>query len=179
MRCFVNLGVPLRRPVSKMDEARIDWTEEGLTEEAKDRRRNGGFREARPMAKSHGARQQKKLAKQKAKRAEKHSHLVQSDSKDPTIRLRQAEKWPVVQALVGEGLWNDGIGYLVLARQEGEGRLIFAFFLVDVYCLGVKNTFWEAGSSGDFKDYVRKLEKSQSMISIAPACLAKIVQGAV
>jgi hypothetical protein len=131
------------------------------------------------MAKNHGARQQKKLAKQKAKRAEKRSHLVQRDSKDPTIRLRTAEKWPIVQALVGEDLWKDGIGYLVIARQEAEGRFIFAFFLVDVYCLGVKNTFWEAGSPGDFKEYVHKLESTQSMVSTDPACLAKIIRGAV
>jgi hypothetical protein len=131
------------------------------------------------MAKSHGARQQKKLAKQKAKRAEKRSQLMRRDSNDPTIRLRSAEKWPVVQALVGKGLWKDGIGYLVLARQEAEGRLIHAFFLVDVYCLGVKDTFWDAGSPGEFKDNVRKLEEAQPMVSIDPACLVKIVRGAV
>lgn len=131
------------------------------------------------MAKSHGARQQKKLAKQKAKRAEKRSHLVQRDSKDPTIRLRPAEKWPVVQALVGEDLWTDGIGYLVIARQEAEGRLIYAFFLVDVYCLGVKNAFWDAGSSGDFQGMIGKLKREQSMTSISPACLVKIIEGAV
>ena len=104
------------------------------------------------MAKNHGARQQKRMAKQKAKRSAKRSILLRHSSKDPTIRLQRAEKWPVVQALVAAELWDEGIGYLAIARQESEGRLIFASFLVDVYCLGVKNAFWRAGTHQDLKD---------------------------
>ena len=104
---------------------------------------------------------------------------VRRDSKDPTVRLQGAEKWPIVHALVGAKLWKDGIGYLAIARQEGDGRLVFGVYLVDVYCLGVKNAFWSAGTPGDFKELIRKMETTQSMISISPACLVKIVAGAV
>jgi hypothetical protein len=131
------------------------------------------------MAKSHGARQQKKVAKQKAKRSDKRSDLIRRSSNDPTVRLQRAEKWPVVHALVGENLWEVGIGYLVIARQEAEGRLIFGVYLVDVYCLGVKNAFWHAGTNGDFKDLIRKMEVTQTMSPISPACLVKIVKGSV
>jgi hypothetical protein len=131
------------------------------------------------MAKKHGAKQQKRIAKQKAKRLEKRSLLFRRSSKDPTIRLQAAEKWPVVQSLVGASLWDQGIGHLVLARQEPEGGLSYAVFLVDVYCLGVKNAFWRAGSPGDFRDLIRQMEQGQRMGPISPSCLAKIVKGAV
>jgi len=131
------------------------------------------------MAKNHGPRQQKRMAKQKAKRSAKRSILLRHSSNDPTIRLQRAEKWPVVQALVGDQLWNDGIGCLAIARQESEGRLIFAVFLVDVYCLGVKNASWRGGTHQDLTDVIRKLEERQRMCAITPACLAKIVKGAV
>src|SRR4051794_5195702 len=131
------------------------------------------------MAKKHGARQQKKVAKQKAKRTAKRSILLRRNSNDPNIRLQAAEKWPVVRALVGAELWNDGLGYLMIARQESEGRLVFAVFLVDVFCLGVKNAFWLAGSRADLDDLIRKLAKPQRMCAISPACLAKIVKEAV
>jgi hypothetical protein len=131
------------------------------------------------MAKNHGTRQQKKVAKQKAKREGKRSELMRRTSTDPTVRLQHAEKWPVVEALVGADLWRDGIGYLLIARQEAAGRLIFAVYLVDVYCLGVKNAFWQAGTLGDFKDVIRKTEKTQVMTPISPAGLVKIVKGAV
>ncbi len=128
------------------------------------------------MVKRHGSGKQKKLAKQKAKRLEKRSKLLQLNSKDPTIRLRRAEKWPVVHALVAAKLWEDGIGYLAIARQEAEGRLVFGAYLVDVYCLGVKNAFWSAGTPGDFTEMIERMEETQAMIPISPACLVKIVE---
>jgi len=131
------------------------------------------------MAKNHGPRQQKRIAKQKAKRSAKRSILLQHSSTDPTIRLQRAEKWPVVQALAGAHLWDEGIGYLTIARQESEGRLIYAVFLVDVYCLGVKDAFWRAGTHQGLKDMIQEMEKHQGMRAITPACLAKIVKGAV
>jgi hypothetical protein len=131
------------------------------------------------MVKRHEAGKQKKLAKQKARRSEKRSKLLRRSSKDPTVRLQGAEKWPVVQALVGAKLWKDGIGYLTIARQEAEERLVFGVYLVDVYCLGVKNAFWSAGTTGDFKDLIRDMGKTQTMIPISPACLVKILKGAV
>lgn len=131
------------------------------------------------MVARNDARRQKKLAKQKAKRSEKRAREHRRDSKDPTIRLQGVEKWPVVEALVGSKLWQDGIGYLVIARQEGEGRLVYGVYLVDVFCLGVKNAFWGAGSVADFKDLIQKMVKAQKMLPISPACLVKIIGGAV
>jgi hypothetical protein len=131
------------------------------------------------MAKQHGARQQKKIAKQKAKRAEKRQSLFLRTSKDPTIRLRGAAKWPVVQALASTELWKTGIGSLTIARQESEDGLIFAVYLVDVFCLGVKNAFWRPGTPGEFNTLIERLEENQTMRPITPACLVKIVQGAV
>jgi hypothetical protein len=131
------------------------------------------------MAKKHGARQQKKIAKQKAKRSAKRSILEQRTSKDPTVRLQQAERWPVVRAVMAAELWDQGLGQMVIARQEPEGGLVFAVFLVDVYCLGVKNAFWRPGSSHELDELIRQVEETQRTVRIEPACLVKIVKGAV
>ena len=93
------------------------------------------------MAKNHSARQQKRMAKHKAKRTVKRSLWSRLNSTDPAIRLQNVEKLTVVQTLMGSRLWDDGIGHLTIARQESTGGVIFAVFLVDVYCLGVKNAF--------------------------------------
>jgi hypothetical protein len=131
------------------------------------------------MAKNHGAKDQKRLAKQKAKRQAKRSVLLKRASKDPTVRLQHAEKWPVAQALVGDRLWADGIGHALIARRDSEGALIFAVFLVDVLCLGVKDAFWRVGSSADIEDMVNKMARFETMGLVTSACLAKIVKGAV
>ncbi len=131
------------------------------------------------MAKNHGARQQKRTAKQKAKRAAKRSAAFRQSTKDPTIRLQQASKWPVVQALVAAEIWKRGIGYLAIAREESPGRLVFGVFLVDVHCLGVKDAFWRDGTLEEFDEVIRRMGKQLTMSAISPACLAKIVNGAV
>jgi hypothetical protein len=131
------------------------------------------------MAQNHGARQQKRAAKQKAKRSEKRAREFRRTSTDPTIRLAGARKWPVVQAVAASELWGGGIGYLAIARRESEGQLVFGVFLVDVFCLGVKNAFWEVGTIHDFKELIERMEKTQTMRTIEPACLVKIVNGAV
>lgn len=131
------------------------------------------------MAKKHGAKQQKKLAKQKAKRQAKRSVIARRTSKDPTLRLQHTEKWPVVQALVSTELWDEGIGYLVLAREDPEGQTVFASYLVDVFCLGVKDCFWDIGTREEFRKLVERMEEVQRLSPISPACLVTIVKGAV
>ena len=131
------------------------------------------------MAANHGARQQKRVAKQKAKRAAKRSKLQMRTSIDPSVRLQSAEKRPVTSAVVSTEIWKRGIGSLAIARRESEGQLVFAVFLVDVYCLGVKNAFWKPGTQHDYDDLIRRMNGTQKMAAIAPACLLKIVQGAV
>jgi hypothetical protein len=76
-------------------------------------------------------------------------------------------------------LWKRGIGSLLIARQESEGWLVFGVFLVDVYCLGVKNAFWKAGGPKDLQELLQRMDESQEMVPIEPACLVKIVTGAV
>jgi hypothetical protein len=131
------------------------------------------------MPKKHGAKQQKKIAKQKAKRTAKRSLLQQRTSNDPTVRLQQAERWPIVRAVMAAELWKQGIGSLLIAREESEGWLVFGVFLVDVYCLGVKNAFWKAGGLKELEELLQRMDESQEMVPIEPTCLVKIVTGAV
>jgi hypothetical protein len=49
------------------------------------------------------------------------------------------------RAFVGEDLFADGIGYVVVARQKSEDRYEVGAFLLDVFCLGVKDATFIAG----------------------------------
>ena len=69
------------------------------------------------MAKRHGTREQKRLAKQNAKRRTRRRELARRESPDPTVRLKDADRWPVSAALVPDELWDMGIGHLVVARR--------------------------------------------------------------
>jgi len=43
----------------------------------------------------------------------------------------------------------------------------------------VKNAFWHAGSPADLQKMLVKMEENRKLCAIAPACLAKIVKGAI
>ncbi len=131
------------------------------------------------MAKDHGARQQKKATKQKAKRIAKKAELARRDSKDPTVRLKDAEKWPITHCLVADKLWEDGIGYLLIARRAPDGRFVWANYLVDVFCLGVKNAYWDNGTALDFSELVDRVEQVQTLSEVKPEAFAKIISGAI
>jgi hypothetical protein len=125
------------------------------------------------------ARRQKQLAKRKAKRDQKRTQMARQSSDNPLIRLAEAESWPIVDALVPETLWSRGIGQLILTRRLPDGRLALGNFLVDVFCLGVKNAYWEIISEWDFDVLKRRLEEMGPLHAATPEQFAKVVLGAV
>lgn len=131
------------------------------------------------MSKRHGAREQKKLAKQKAKRGARRRQLARMASPDPNIRLKAADHWPIVAALVPEELWSGGMGNLLLARRTPDGHIAVAGFLVDVFCLGIKNAFWRIISSGEFEDLKQKItEGGGPLKTVSPEYFSKLVHQA-
>jgi hypothetical protein len=125
------------------------------------------------------ARRQKQLAKKKAKRDEKRTQMARQSSDNPLIRLAEAESWPIVDALVPETLWSRGIGQLILTRRLPDGRLALGNFLVDVFCLGVKNAYWKIISEWDFDSLRRRLAEMGPLYAATPEQFAKLVLGAV
>jgi hypothetical protein len=125
------------------------------------------------------ARRQKQLARKKAKRAERRTQMARQTSDNPLIRLAGAEAWPIVECIVPEAIWSEGIGQLVLARRLPDGMLATASFLVDRHCLGVKDAYWGIMSEGDFDVIKRKLREVSPLQSATPAQFAKLIYGAV
>lgn len=127
----------------------------------------------------HGNRQQKKLAKKNARRAEKKAHLARRADAGLERLLRHAGDWPVVEALVPDDLWEAGIGHLILARQMPDGGIAFADFLVDVFCLGVKDAFCKVESAFGYRTFLAKVSEISRFTRTSPEAFAKLVTGAV
>jgi hypothetical protein len=118
-------------------------------------------------------------AEQNAGARSQRSQANRSGIKQRTVRLQPVEKWPIVGAFIGAEIWEDRIGYLTIARREPGGEIVFAAFLVDLECLGVKNALWDSGAQEDFEALIRDLGQTQTMRTIEAAYLVKIVKGAV
>ena len=106
------------------------------------------------------ARRQKSLAKKKAKREEKRTHLARLNSPDPTISLVECDTWPIIACSIPENLWENGIGQLILARRMPDGKVALAIFLVDTFCLGVKNAFCKLLGPAHFQEHMAGLKRN-------------------
>jgi hypothetical protein len=132
------------------------------------------------MAKRHGAREQQRLAKQKAKRADKRRQLARASSKNPAVRFQSAASWPIVAALEPESLWSQGIGSLIIARRAPNSRIVIGVFLVDTYCLGVKDVLWKEVGNTEYEDVVAKFARNGGpQRNISPERFSKLVHCAV
>lgn len=123
----------------------------------------------------HGSRQQKRLAKQKAKRTEKRTQLARGTSNDPSIRLRSVPEWSIVDTLVPTDLWERGMGQVIISRRTPDGNIACAVFLLDTWCLGVKNAMWKILSPAGYAEIVEKIDAVSSLIQVSPEYLSKLV----
>jgi len=62
--------------------------------------------------------------------------------KKPEELLKDSVKFPLFECLLANNGWQrHGMSVLYICRQMAECRYICAFYMVDTYCLGLKNTF--------------------------------------
>jgi hypothetical protein len=101
--------------------------------------------------------------------------LAVQKSPDPTLRLKGADCWPVVASLVPETLWSAGIGSLFIARRITESQWACAVFLVDVFCLGVKDALWKIVTPGEFRTLCQKFGRHGRLQEVTPEQFAKLV----
>ena len=120
-------------------------------------------------------RRQKKLAKKaaerKAKQAEKRSLFTSGSS-------AIAAQFPIGDCLIPISLFQEGIGHVVLTRLLPNGKIALAGFLIDTFCLGVKNAMYREISGEEYEFYRREIESRTPLESAHPSCLRKLVEGA-
>lgn len=62
--------------------------------------------------------------------------------KNPEELLKDAAKYPLHECCLANNGWRQhGMAVLFVSRKVIESRYICAFYMVDTYCLGLKDTF--------------------------------------
>jgi hypothetical protein len=124
---------------------------------------------------------QQKLAKKAAKRK-----AVVATKKSPggaggVVSHRRhalpAAGAPIHECLVPESLFDIGIGNVIVSRRMPNGFIGAAFFLVDVFCLGIKDAFYDVLSPAEY-DYKLAGLQHETFRAIPPPCARKLVEGA-
>lgn len=123
---------------------------------------------------------QKKLERRKAKQKAERREVARSQSRGLASRLEEASTAPILHCCVTATTWRVGVGNVLVSRQLPIGQVAFAVFLVDVYCLGVKNAMMNILPRVHYDRQVYgKLARQSSWTPIKPECAHKLVEGAV
>ncbi len=118
----------------------------------------------------------KKLEKKRTERKNQHVQAARIQSAGTAVRMAAASSWPLLGAHETDN--GGGIVSCWLARRGPRGAVALSNFLVDIYCLGVKDSFSKITNNDE---YARFLERQNEVgaVDVSPARLRKLVEGAV
>jgi len=94
-------------------------------------------------------------------------------------QIATAANSPIHEALVPAKLFELGMGNLVFSRSLPDGRIALAGFLLDVFCLGVKNAFVAIVARDEYAKRLSSWSTVESLQPMDPACFRKLVEGGV
>jgi len=129
-------------------------------------------------------RRQKALLKKRRKEKERRKKRARSsDSNEYSHRIRlikNAKIYPLHECLIDKEWQDRGLAQIFLSRRQPNNKLTLGVYLVDIYCLGLKNTFCHANFS--LEEYQRlKLAtlKETVLVPCSPGKACKIIFGAI
>ncbi|MFT5083326.1 MAG: hypothetical protein ACI9Y1_001368 [Lentisphaeria bacterium] len=124
---------------------------------------------------------QKKLEKKNKKRK-----LVKKLLDNSVRSMHKASDWceyPIHECLMPKSIAETGIGYVIVTRKTPDGSIAVSAFVVDVYCMGVKNALFKVAGEHEYENTLkpRLTERSGEEIfeHVHPSCARKLVEGAV
>ena len=120
----------------------------------------------------------KKAAKRRAALAAREAGTRASAGSSDARQVALAAKFPIYECLVPELLFEIGIGNVIVTRTMLHGNVASALFLVDVFCLGIKDVFFAVLSHAAYADRLVELKQRESFNIIRPTCARKLVEGA-
>lgn len=124
-------------------------------------------------------RQKDKLRKKKAKKegflSSTWTHL------SPKSIIYNARNYPIYECLIGSSWKKRGMANILLSRQQPDGNLIFGVYLVDIFCLGLKNTFCHANfSMSEYEEDLKvKIYREQIPVECPVDLAHQIIYGAI
>lgn len=123
----------------------------------------------------------KKRQQKRAKKVAKRKTAVSSKKKTGLLgRSRQilsAANGPIHQCLMPENLFELGIGNVVISRALPSGQIGAAFFLLDVFCLGIKDAHFDVMPRDAYNHWMADIQHG-TLRDIDPSYARKLIESA-
>jgi len=109
------------------------------------------------------------MAKKKKRKKAKVINLQPKMSLQKYIKLN-ARKLAIHEAYMVDNLFNMGKGNVVFVRKKQNGQKLVGVYLVDTWCLGVKDTFYKLFEDFEYADFRDKyFTQSEFNVSVCDA----------
>ena len=130
------------------------------------------------------AKRQKKLLKKRQHDRLRKQHLaevVPFAMLSPKQKLRQARRFPIHECLINPSWQEQGLVTILMSRRQPDDHLAFGVFLVDIFCLGLKNTFANVdfAESRYVREVVGRVYEQQESEPCDSELAQKIIYGAI
>ncbi len=96
-----------------------------------------------PRRRQKAAMKKRRKEKERKKRANQEKY----SQRTPEQNIRHAREYPIFECFVNKDWREKGHATVLLSRQQDDGDILFGVYLVDLYCLGLKNTYCNANFS--------------------------------
>jgi hypothetical protein len=93
-------------------------------------------------------------------------------------RVTAASKGSIVYCVMSSTLFDVGIGHAVIARRLPSGLLGCAWFMVDVWCLGIKDVCYHEINERELQANLADQNDMQKFKSTEPSCARKLIRDA-
>ena len=122
------------------------------------------------------------MAQKRARKAQRRKQVVAQKRRAEELeaslpaRVLRASQVPVRGCFLSEALFDDGMGTLVLARGATSHGIAFGSFLLDSFCLGIKDVSFGSVGGEYFESYMTAMEATSPMISVDPSYARKLLR---
>src|SRR5580698_1521923 len=131
------------------------------------------------MARNENRRSKKIEAKRAKKKAQQKS-VARVQSSGMMAKMTIGSKWPLIETRITAGGPRQGMASLLISRRGPHGQAAGVIFLVDSYCLGVKDIVLFLGPEADWKERTQNSPSGgPQWEDVSPEYLRKYVEGAV
>jgi hypothetical protein len=126
------------------------------------------------MATNMALKRGKKAQRRKQQVAEKRK--IEAQAMSLPNRVLRAARAPIQRCFVQQNLFGLGIGTLVLARGASSYQVTMGSFLLDVFCLGVKDVMFKSLGDEEFEFYLDAVEATSPLVQIDPGVARRLLR---
>lgn len=94
----------------------------------------------------------------------------------PGAQAARAAALPIRHCMLTENLFEIGMGTLILSRGSTAGPVVVGAFLLDSFCLGVKDAVVRTMEADQLDSYLARVDEAMPLVPVDPSYARKMLR---